>query len=165
MWSSKSNGAIKYWLSSYINKPLVFVDLFCCQRTPLAHIQLAVYQNPLGLFRTAAAQPCRHQACKPESPSLNQCKELVYLWCRTRHLSLLNFMRFVLPHSISMQRSSWRAALQLSILIVLSCVNPLSNHHCDISSRSLLMMWNKTCSRTDPCGAPLVVLATVLMVH
>lgn len=52
------------------------------------------------------------------SPSLNQCKELVYLWCRTRHLSLLNFMRFVLAHSFSMQRSSWRAALPTSILIV-----------------------------------------------
>lgn len=67
MWSSKSNGAIIYCLFSYINKALLFVDIFCCQRTPLVHVQLAVYQNPLGLFRTAAAQPCRHIFPQPES--------------------------------------------------------------------------------------------------
>lgn len=85
---------------------------FSARGHPWLMFSLLSSNKPLGLFRTAAAQPRRHIFL------LNQCKELVYLWYRTWHLSLLNFMRFVLAHSFSMQRSSWRAALPNSILTV-----------------------------------------------
>lgn len=97
-----------------MNRVQVAVDHLCCQRTPLAHVQLSVYQHLLGLFRKSAAQTSRHA-----SPhSLDESKGLLHLWCRTQHLSLLNFVRFLLAHSSSMSRSFWMAALPTSMLTV-----------------------------------------------
>lgn len=49
-------------------------------------------------------------------PSLYHCGDFFLSRCRHLHLSLLNFVVFLLPHSSSLPRSLWMATLLFSIL-------------------------------------------------
>lgn len=96
-------------------------------------------------------------------PSLDQCKGLVYLWFRTQHSTLLNFMRFLSAHSSSMSRSFSMAASGTCIsmyfqprLICRFVEQPLLCHLLQVTVKGIKQdrpLWYSTCYS---CYWPLV---------
>lgn len=109
MWSSKNNGAIIYWLSSYINKALVSVDLFLLPEDTTGSCSAFCLPTPPGPFQNS---------CCPTWIFLN----FPPAWISARSWSTsdagLSFCPCWISWGLWMQRSSWRAALPPSILIV-----------------------------------------------
>lgn len=80
-----------------------------CQGTLPAHAQLALHQDAQVLSRELLR--------RLSVPNLSHCQGLFLPRCRTQHLFLLNFTRFLSAHFSSLSRSTWTAALTLSLSI------------------------------------------------
>ena len=72
-----------------------------------AHCWLVLSSLPSSTPRAFSAELLPGQ----EGPSLYGCQKLFFPRCLTRHLSLLNFIWFLLPHSSSPSKAVWVAAL------------------------------------------------------
>lgn len=84
--------------------------------------------------------------------SLYHCNEFFLPRCRTWHLSLLNFMKFLLAYSSSLSRSLWMLALLPGMwtgISLVSSANKMRVHYV-ASSRPLIKLLNRTGLGTDP---------------
>ena len=118
---------------------------------PLAHVQLAVCQDP-GAFPTKLLP-------SQSVLTLYHCKVFFLPRCRSLYLSRLNLTRFILAHSFSLFGSLWMAVL-LSTLLNWCCSlvssAKLTKRHSVTSFRSLAKLLNRLCSKIDLCITLLV---------
>lgn len=85
-----------------VNRDQDAFRLLCCHGKLLAHVQLAVNMTPQILLVLHLSSSV---------PSLYPCKGFFLPGCKTSHLSLLNFMKFLLAHSSGLSMSLWTAVL------------------------------------------------------
>ena len=92
-------------------------------------------------------------------PSLRYTPGLCSLRCKTLHLSLLNFIKFLLTHSSSLSMSSCRVAVPSEVFISSLSLISLANFvmvHLISSSRWLMKIFDSIGPYIDCCGTPLV---------
>ena len=111
-----------------------------------------VWKGPLWVI------PLRRAARQQVSPSLYWCMGLFLPRCRTLHLPLLIFIRFLPTQLSSLSRSCWMAAQPSGVSTTppsfVSSANLL--RVCSVpSSRTSMNKRNKTGPRTEPWGTPL----------
>lgn len=80
-----------------------------CKHALLAHTQLFIHQYPPSPSVQGCSQSTHHPACI-------HVVELPQPRSRTRHLALLNFMRFTWTYLLSLSLSLWIASLPSSTL-------------------------------------------------
>ena len=119
------------------NAGLDTISFLCCKDTLLAPVHPGVLHVPTSFFTKLLSSWV----------ATSWCLGLFFPRCRTLHISLLNFMKFLSAHFSSLSRSLWMAAQLCGVLVTcpsfVSSAN-LVRLHSVPSSRSLMKVLNRT---------------------